>query len=87
MVPPIPTLTTLHNRNPRTQVFIFLEDLHHTYSASTEQGFRAQSAVGFGKMADYSFGGTDEENAELKKLNAEVVSPQHLLTLYLGKRS
>ena len=24
-------------------------------------------------MADYSFGGTDEENAELKKLNAEVV--------------
>ena len=25
-------------------------------------------------MADYSFGGTEEENAELKKLNAEVVS-------------
>lgn len=25
-------------------------------------------------MADYTFGGTDEENAELKKLNAEVVS-------------
>ena len=24
-------------------------------------------------MADYSFGGTDEENAELRKLNAEVV--------------
>ena len=24
-------------------------------------------------MADYSFGGTDEENAELKKLNVEVV--------------
>ena len=24
-------------------------------------------------MADYSFGGTEEENAELKKLNAEVV--------------
>lgn len=24
-------------------------------------------------MADYSFGGTDEENAELKKLNNEVV--------------
>ena len=24
-------------------------------------------------MADYSFGGTDEENAELKKLNTEVV--------------
>ena len=24
-------------------------------------------------MGDYSFGGTDEENAELKKLNAEVV--------------
>ena len=24
-------------------------------------------------MADYSFGGTDEENAELKKLNEEVV--------------
>lgn len=32
-------------------------------------------------MADYSFGGTDEENAELKKLNAEVVSSQHLHTL------
>ena len=28
-------------------------------------------------MADYSFGGSDEENAELKKLNAEVVC--HLL--------
>ena len=27
-------------------------------------------------MADYSFGGTDEENAELKKLNTEVVSTQ-----------
>lgn len=27
----------------------------------------------FRAMADYSFGGTDEENAELKKLNAEVV--------------
>jgi hypothetical protein len=25
-------------------------------------------------MADYPFAGTDEENAELKKLNAEVVS-------------
>ena len=24
-------------------------------------------------MADYSFGGSDEENAELKKLNIEVV--------------
>lgn len=24
-------------------------------------------------MAEYVFGGTDEENAELKKLNAEVV--------------
>lgn len=33
-------------------------------------------------MADYSFGGTDEENAELKKLNAEVVR----LTLYLLPR-
>lgn len=30
-------------------------------------------------MADYSFGGTDEENAELKKLNAEVVSLYHLI--------
>ncbi|KAL9605096.1 MAG: hypothetical protein Q9219_000030 [cf. Caloplaca sp. 3 TL-2023] len=27
-------------------------------------------------MADYSFGGTDEENAELKKLNAEVLEDQ-----------
>lgn len=25
-------------------------------------------------MADLNFGGTDEENAELKKFNAEVVS-------------
>lgn len=25
-------------------------------------------------MADINFGGTDEENAELKKLNADVVS-------------
>lgn len=24
-------------------------------------------------MADYSFGGSEEENAELRKLNAEVV--------------
>ena len=31
-------------------------------------------------MADYSFGGSDEENAELKKLNAEVVSD---LTSYI----
>ena len=29
-------------------------------------------------MADYSFGGTDEENAELKKLNSEVVSSSKL---------
>jgi pre-mRNA-processing factor 39 len=28
-------------------------------------------------MADYSFGGTEEENAELKKLNAEVVRVVH----------
>lgn len=28
-------------------------------------------------MADYSFGGSDEENAELKKLNAEVVCLFH----------
>lgn len=26
-------------------------------------------------MADYQFGGTDEENAELRKLEAELVSP------------
>lgn len=32
-------------------------------------------------MADYSFGGTDEENAELKKLNAEVVSLYILVPL------
>ena len=29
-------------------------------------------------MADYNFGGSDEENAELKKLNAEVVCFQQL---------
>ena len=32
-------------------------------------------------MADYSFGGTDEENAELKKLNAEVVSSRRMTYL------
>ena len=35
-------------------------------------------------MADYSYGGSDEENAELKKLNTEVVgipaSPAPVLT-------
>ena len=31
-------------------------------------------------MADYSFGGSDEENAELKKLNAEVVCLSRRLT-------
>ena len=30
-------------------------------------------------MADYSFGGSDEENAELKKLNADVVRPYLLI--------
>lgn len=30
-------------------------------------------------MADYSFGGSDEENAELKKLNTEVVGNPLLL--------
>ena len=34
-------------------------------------------------MADYSFGGTDEENAELKKLNAEVVCLTHASGTYL----
>lgn len=37
-------------------------------------------------MADYSFGGTDEENAELKKLNAEVVSwHPHKLIFYFSE--
>ena len=34
-------------------------------------------------MADYQFGGTDEENAELKKLNAEVVCLTDALVTYL----
>ena len=34
-------------------------------------------------MADYSFGGTDEENAELKKLNAEVVCLNHAFDTYV----
>lgn len=34
-------------------------------------------------MADYSFGGTDEENAELKKLNVEVVSLQRDCRIFL----
>lgn len=29
--------------------------------------------LGAAVMADYSFGGSDEENTELKKLNADVV--------------
>ena len=37
-------------------------------------------------MADYSFGGTDEENAELKKLNAEVVSLITLSPSLFGSR-
>jgi hypothetical protein len=35
-------------------------------------------------MADYSFGGTDEENAELKKLNAEVVRATNTGCFLLG---
>ena len=34
-------------------------------------------------MADYQFGGTDEENAELKKLNAEVVCLTYAFVTYL----
>jgi hypothetical protein len=34
-------------------------------------------------MADYTFGGTDEENTELKKLNAEVVS-LHMSFVFFG---
>lgn len=50
----------------------------NTYSALLEDNSRnseSSSSAGTGKiaMADYSFGGSDEENAELKKLNAEVV--------------
>ena len=37
-------------------------------------------------MAEYSFGGSDEENAELKKLNAEVVCLSDLLPDLLGLR-
>jgi pre-mRNA-processing factor 39 len=31
-------------------------------------------------MGDFHFGGTDEESAEIKKLNAEVVSHTSLLS-------
>lgn len=41
---------------------------------SSEQLHRSFNSLLVLAMADYSFGGTDEENAELKKLNAEVVS-------------
>ena len=34
-------------------------------------------------MADYQFGGTDEENAELKKLNTEVVCLKYASETYL----
>lgn len=33
-------------------------------------------------MGDYSFGGSDEENAELKKLEAEVVRLFILMHMY-----
>jgi len=29
----------------------------------------------YDKMSDFNYGGTEEESAEIKKLNAEVVSP------------
>lgn len=34
-------------------------------------------------MADLSFGGSDEENAELKKLHAEVVCSTRLLSIVM----
>jgi hypothetical protein len=33
-------------------------------------------------MGDFNFGGTDEESAEIKKLNTDVVSHLHLFRLY-----
>jgi pre-mRNA-processing factor 39 len=33
-------------------------------------------------MADYSFGGSEEENAELRKLEAELVSTFSLIFLH-----
>ena len=57
----------LHNQTPERQ----LPDLHSLicieFNLNKSKNSQVQS------MADYSFGGTDEENAELKKLNAEVV--------------
>jgi hypothetical protein len=38
-------------------------------------------------MADFHYGGTDEESAEIKKLNAEIVSYIHLLVAILDYRS
>jgi hypothetical protein len=34
-------------------------------------------------MSDFNFGGTDDESAEIKKLNAEVVSQLHILAMVL----
>lgn len=34
-------------------------------------------------MSDFNFGGTDEESAEIKKLNAEVVSTRSALLTVL----
>jgi hypothetical protein len=36
-------------------------------------------------MADFHYGGTDEESAEIKKLNAEIVSyPRPTVTIWDG---
>lgn len=38
-------------------------------------------------MADFHYGGTDEESAEIKKLNAEIVSYVHLVATILDEPS
>jgi hypothetical protein len=38
-------------------------------------------------MADFHYGGTDEESAEIKKLNAEIVCFIHLIATILDELS
>ena len=60
-------LTSINISNPYHHLLSFINQ--HSGGTSSQKN-----------MADYGYGGSDEENAELKKLNAEVVSlrNQHL---------
>ena len=76
-----------HQIERQAQTFVRMRILHQpclenavtniNHSKSASPALRSDQSCGLlsdHKMADYNFGGSDEENAELKKLNAEVVS-------------